>query len=90
MKFFAVCLFAIAMSSSTTIAANQTPYFAVQNDPTDDEHFVIINKVFEAKTYCFGWDQGDRVTFVEGDPDACVDVVVYNQRVHKTCEMWCP
>lgn len=90
MRIFSACLFAIATSIATAIAANPTPYFLLQNDPTDDEHFVILNKVFEAKTYCFGWDQGDRIVFVDGDPEACTDVVVYNQRIRETCEMWCP
>lgn len=58
--------------------------------PTDDEHFVVLNKVFEAKTYCFDWQQGDRIMFVDRNPDACVDAVIYNQRIKETCEVWCP
>jgi hypothetical protein len=83
-------LVVLATSASLTLAANPLPALMLQNDPTDDEHFVIMNKVFSAKTYCFGWDQGDSVAFVDGNPDACVDAVVYNKRNQETCEVWCP
>jgi hypothetical protein len=32
----------------------------------NDELFIINGEKFEAKTFCLGWDEGDRVIFVEG------------------------
>lgn len=56
----------------------------------DDELFIINDEKYRAKTYCFGWDEGDMVTFLEGSEyGACVSAVLYNQNRRETCEVWC-
>lgn len=56
----------------------------------DDETFVINGETFEAKTYCFGFEKGDRVSFVEGSPlGACASAKLLNLRSDKVCEVWC-
>jgi hypothetical protein len=56
----------------------------------NDETFVINREVFEAKTYCFGFETGDRVKFVSGSPfGACATATLLNLRSGKTCDVWC-
>ena len=56
----------------------------------DDETFIINGEVFEAKTYCFNFDKGDRVVFVSGSAvGACVSAKLLNIRTQKMCDVWC-
>ena len=56
----------------------------------NDETFVINGEVFKAKTYCFNFDQGDRVVFVTGSPvGACASAQLLNIRTGQTCNVWC-
>jgi hypothetical protein len=56
----------------------------------DDETFVINGEVFKAKTYCFGFEKGDRVKFISGSPfGACASATFLNLRNGKTCNVWC-
>jgi hypothetical protein len=56
----------------------------------DDEVFIINGEKYEAKTYCFGWETGDEVAFLEGSPlGACASAVIYNLRLKETCDVWC-
>lgn len=56
----------------------------------NDELFIINGETFEAKTYCFGMEPGDRVVFLEGSVfGACASATLYNLRTEKTCEVWC-
>jgi hypothetical protein len=56
----------------------------------NDELFIINGEKFEAKTFCLGWDEGDRVIFVEGSAlGACSSAVLYNLDRDKTCRVWC-
>lgn len=56
----------------------------------NDEKFVINGEVFEAQTYCLGWDEGDRVIFLEGSPyGACASAKLYNLNRKETCDVWC-
>jgi hypothetical protein len=56
----------------------------------DDETFVINGQVFQAKTYCFDFDKGDRVIFLEGSPQgACASAKMLNLRTEKVCDCWC-
>jgi len=56
----------------------------------NDETFVINGELFKAKTYCFNFDKGDRVKFVQGSPlGACVSATLLNLRSGKVCEVWC-
>jgi hypothetical protein len=56
----------------------------------NDELFVINGEKFEAKTYCFNMEEGDRVIFIEGSPyGACTSAVLLNTRTRNTCNVWC-
>jgi len=56
----------------------------------NDEKFIINDEVFEAKTYCMGWEEGEHVIFIEGSPNGtCTSAVLYNVEKEKTCEVWC-
>jgi hypothetical protein len=56
----------------------------------NDETFIIIGEVFKAKTYCFGFEKGDRVKFLSGSPfGACATATILNLGTGNTCEVWC-
>jgi len=56
----------------------------------NDETFIINGKVFKAKTYCFGFEKGNRVKFLSGSPSgACATATILNLGTGKTCEVWC-
>ena len=56
----------------------------------NDETFVINGEIFKAQTYCFNFDKGDRVTFIEGSPSgACASAKLLNLRSGEMCEVWC-
>lgn len=56
----------------------------------NDELFVINGERFEAKTYCFNMEEGDRVLFIEGSPlGVCVTATFVNLRTKDKCEVWC-
>ena len=56
----------------------------------NDELFIINGEKFEAKTYCYNIDEGDRVIFLEGDPfGACSEAVIYDVDIKEKCEVWC-
>ena len=56
----------------------------------DDELFIINGEKFEAKTYCFNMEEGDRVIFLEGSPfGACASAEILNLRTKEVCEVWC-
>ena len=56
----------------------------------NDEVFVINGETYKAKTYCFGFDEGDRVIFLEGSSlGVCVSAKIYNKTKRKSCDLWC-
>lgn len=55
----------------------------------NDDKFLINDKMFEARGYCFDMEKGDEVIFVEGNPEICTTAGLYNKRTKKTCEVWC-
>jgi len=56
----------------------------------NDETFVINGEVFTAKTYCFNFDRGDRVMFIDGAATgACASATLLNLRTGEVCEVWC-
>lgn len=56
----------------------------------NDELFVINGEKFEAQTYCFDMEVGDRVLFVEGSAfGACASAEFVNLRNNRKCEVWC-
>lgn len=76
-------LFAIACTAS---AATEYEIEVSHND----ELFIINGEKFEAKSYCFGMEEGDRVIFLEGSPyGACASAELLNMRTKKVCRVWC-
>lgn len=56
----------------------------------NDEVFIINGETYEAKTYCFGFDQGDPVKFIDGSAfGACVSAEFLHLNSGKTCRVWC-
>ncbi len=56
----------------------------------NDELFVINGEKFEAQTYCFNMEEGDRVIFIEGSAfGACASATLFNLRTKNKCEVWC-
>ncbi|HHQ4481900.1 TPA: hypothetical protein ACSP1H_002400 [Aeromonas veronii] len=56
----------------------------------NDELFIINGEKFEAKTYCLGWDEGDRVKFLDGSPNGiCTSAELLNLERDETCDVWC-
>jgi hypothetical protein len=57
---------------------------------SNDEKFIINGEVYEAQTYCLGWEEGDMVIFLEGSPyGACATAKLFNTRTKETCDVWC-
>jgi|SRR5215813_4071595 len=55
-----------------------------------DEWFVINNNKYQAKTYCFGFNKGNRVKFIQGSPyGACATAIILNLQNDTTCDVWC-
>ena len=81
-----ILLIATLIYSSFAFATRSYKIEASSNDET----FIINGEVFKAKTYCFSFDKGDRVIFVEGSAyGTCVSAVLYNKNNKKTCHVWC-
>lgn len=57
---------------STTAATTAGGY--VIEASADDETFVINGEVFEARTYCPGFERGDRVRFLSGSPFGACEI----------------
>ena len=56
----------------------------------DDDFFLINNEKFSAKTYCFNFNEGDRVIFIEGEPNGiCASATFYDFNNRESCEVWC-
>lgn len=56
----------------------------------NDELFIINGERFEAKTYCLGWDEGDRVKFLDGSSNGiCTSAELLNLERDETCDVWC-
>ena len=56
----------------------------------NDELFIINGEKYEAKTYCLGWDEGDKVIFLEGSAfGVCVSAKLYNLNRSDECRVWC-
>lgn len=86
MKLIALVI-AAAMSTSA-IAASTYEIEAINNM---EDKLVINSEVFEAQTYCYGFDEGDNVIFIEGNADAvCASAEIFNTKNKNTCRLWCP
>lgn len=56
----------------------------------NDEHLIINGEKFEAQTYCLGFEEGDRVMFIEGSPfGACASAKLLHMETKETCDVWC-
>tara|TARA_R110002073_G_scaffold4833_13_gene30840 strand:+ start:1723 stop:2016 length:294 start_codon:yes stop_codon:yes gene_type:complete len=56
----------------------------------DDELLIINGEKYEAKTYCFNMEEGDKVIFLKGSAfGACVSAEILNLRTKKVCKAWC-
>jgi hypothetical protein len=74
---------------SATKTSSSRPSYVVQA-AANDETFVINDEIFEAKTYCFNFEKGDRVIFVSGSPNGgCSSAQLLNLRTEKVCSVWC-
>jgi hypothetical protein len=73
---------------SMSVFANYTEY--VIEHSHNDEIFIINGEVYEAKTYCFNMNEGDKVIFLEGSAfGACVTAKLLNLRTKNSCSVWC-
>ena len=56
----------------------------------NDELFVINGEKFSAKTYCFNFEEGDEVMFLEGSASGtCTTAKILNLRTKQVCDTWC-
>lgn len=56
----------------------------------NDEKFIINGEMFEAKSYCMGWDVGDGIIFLAGSAyGACASAELYNVARSEECSVWC-
>jgi hypothetical protein len=56
----------------------------------NDELFIINGERYEARTYCFNMEEGDKVIFLEGSAyGACVTAILLNLRTKNECRVWC-
>lgn len=79
--------FAVLLSTTCTVTAATEYEIEVSHD---DELFIINSERFEAQTYCFNMEAGDKVIFLEGSPyGACASAEILNLRTKKVCKVWC-
>ncbi len=84
-KYLFLCVF-FFFAPSSSYSATTYEIEASHND----EIFIINGEMYKAKTYCFLWDKGDIVIFLEGSSfGACVSATLYNVTRDKKCEVWC-
>jgi len=56
----------------------------------NNELFIINGEKFKAKTYCLGWDMGDKIQFIEGSAmGVCTSAKLLNINRNSICEVWC-
>lgn len=56
----------------------------------NDELFIINGEKYEAQTYCFGFEEGDKVIFLKGSPfGACASAKILDLRNNRECRLWC-
>lgn len=83
--FIFYCLVAMGFVTNTHAVEEYDIEFS-----KDDEVFIINGERFEAKIACTGWDTGDSVVFIEGDPyGTCVSATLFNLDRKEKCEVWC-
>ena len=56
----------------------------------DDELFIINGEKYEAQTYCFNMEEGDKVIFIKGSAlGVCASAEILNLRTKNICKVWC-
>jgi hypothetical protein len=56
----------------------------------NDEWFLINGEKYQAKTYCFNFEKGDQVKFIDGSPyGVCISAKLVDLRTNQICEVWC-
>ena len=86
-SFFGIALPLLIGISCGAFAATNSYEITVSNN---DELFIINGEKFEAKTYCFNMNVGDKVIFLEGSPlGACASAELLNLHTNKRCKVWC-
>ena len=81
--------FTLLLLSAISITAYAATAYEIEA-AVNDEKFIINGELFEAKTYCLGWDEGQRVLFIEGSAlGACATATLYNLDREEKCEAWC-
>jgi len=84
-----ICCLSIGVSLVFAFSAFAATEYEIEVSH-NDELFIINDEKFEAKTYCFDMEEGDRVIFLEGSPNGvCVAAKILNLRTKKVCEVWC-
>lgn len=83
-----LCIAILLSITSYNVIARTTSYEIEVS--SNDELFVINGEKFEAKTYCFNMEEGDRVIFIKGSAlGACASATLINLRTKNKCEVWC-
>ena len=81
--------FTLLLLSALFISAYAATVYEIEA-AVNDEKFIINGELFEAKTYCLGWEKGQRVIFIEGNAlGACATATLYNLDRKEKCEVWC-
>jgi hypothetical protein len=79
--------FALMLLTTVTVSAETEYEITVSHN---DELFIINDEKYNAKTYCFNMDTGDKVIFIDGSAfGACVSAEVVNLRTGDKCRLWC-
>lgn len=82
-------IFTLICACFLACSASAADSYEIQSSD-NDEIFVINDEKFQAKTYCFNMEEGDRVIFISGSPlGVCVSATLLNLRTKDKCEVWC-
>jgi aspartate 1-decarboxylase len=77
------------LSSMITLCAYAATEYEIEISH-NDEIFIINGEKYEAKTYCFSMEEGDKVIFIKGSASGvCVSAEILNLRTKNTCKVWC-
>ena len=91
-SFFWIALPLLIGISCEALAATNSYAITVSNNTVsnNDELFIINGEKFEAQTYCFNMNVGDKVIFLEGSPlGACASAELLNLHTNNRCRVWC-
>ena len=80
----------LAKSNQARPKVSTTPTEYTVDVSHNDELFIINGEKFEARTYCFNVNKGDRVMFIEGNAlGACASAEFLDLDTDVRCEVWC-